>query len=82
MLAFETLVPAGGGPPMLYRHAYSEAFYFLDGEFEASTLDAANRLQTFTVKAGDTVAIPSMVWHNFKNVGAAHGKFLAVHSPP
>lgn len=82
MLIFETLVLPGGGPPMLHRHAYSEVFYFLKGEFEISTVDAEMRLQTQRVKTGDSVAIPSMAWHNFKNVGATHGKFLAIHSPP
>jgi len=33
------------------------------------------------VEAGDTFSIPSMVWHNFKNVGEAPGGFVAVHSP-
>jgi hypothetical protein len=38
-------------------------------------------LSTVEVTAGDTVSIPSMVWHNFKNMGATPGKFLAIHSP-
>jgi mannose-6-phosphate isomerase-like protein (cupin superfamily) len=82
MLIFEIRVPPGGGPPTLHRHGYSEVFYLLDGEFEISTLDADNHLQTATLKAGDTIAIPSMAWHNFKNVGASTGRFLAIHSPP
>lgn len=82
MLVFETRVLAGGGPPSLHRHGYSEVFYFLDGEFEVSTLDADNRVQTASLKAGDTIALPSMAWHNFKNVGDTLGRFLAIHSPP
>jgi hypothetical protein len=38
-------------------------------------------LGTFNVAAGDTVSIPSMAWHNFKNVGAGPGRFIVVHSP-
>jgi mannose-6-phosphate isomerase-like protein (cupin superfamily) len=82
LLVFETRVPAGGGPPMLHRHGYSEVFVFLSGTFEISTLDAQNRVQTATLEAGDTVAIPSMAWHTFKNVGSTPGTFLAIHSPP
>ena len=82
MLVFETLIPAGGGPPTMHRHEYAEVFYFLEGEFEVSTLDDANMPQTMLLGAGDTVAIPSMVWHNFKNAGSAMGKLLAVHTPP
>ena len=82
MLIFEIRVLPGGGPPTLHRHSYSEVFYLLDSEFEISTLDADNHVRTVTLKGGDTVAIPSMAWHNFKNVGAIPGTFLAIHSPP
>jgi mannose-6-phosphate isomerase-like protein (cupin superfamily) len=82
LLVFETRVLAGGGPPMLHRHAYSEVFIFLSGTFEVSTLGEDNRVQAAVLKAGDTVAIPSMAWHTFKNVGSTPGTFLAIHSPP
>lgn len=82
LLVFETRVLAGGGPPMLHRHGYSEVFVFLSGTFAVSTLDEQNRVQTATLEAGDTVAIPSMAWHTFKNVGDTPGTFLAIHSPP
>jgi mannose-6-phosphate isomerase-like protein (cupin superfamily) len=82
LLVFETRVLAGGGPPMLHRHAYSEVFVFLSGTFEVSTLGEDNRVQTAVLNAGDTVAIPSMAWHTFKNIGSAPGTFLAIHSPP
>jgi mannose-6-phosphate isomerase-like protein (cupin superfamily) len=81
MLMLEVRVPAGGGPPILHRHRYAETFYILEGEFEVDTDDAENRLSTRKITAGDTVSIPSLVWHNFKNVGAGPGKFIVVHSP-
>ena len=81
LLVMEVIVPPGGGPPALHRHTSSEIFYLLEGEFEVSTVDTNNALSTAKVAAGDTLSIPSMVWHNFKNVGAAPGKFLAIHSP-
>ncbi len=81
LLVFKVKVPPGGGPPTLHRHAYSETFLFESGEFEMSTLDAGGEIETFRVAAGDTVSIPSMAWHNFKNVGAGTGVFVAVHSP-
>jgi hypothetical protein len=56
-------------------------FYFLEGEFELSTADDTYTVRTVTVKAGDMLSIPSMVWHNFKNVGVTPGKFIVVHSP-
>lgn len=81
LLMMEVVVPPGGGPPALHRHTSSEIFYLLEGEFEVSTVDPSNALRTAKVRAGDTLSIPSMVWHNFKNVGATPGKFLAIHSP-
>jgi mannose-6-phosphate isomerase-like protein (cupin superfamily) len=81
LLVLEVTVPPGGGPPVLHRHEYSEVFLFQEGEFEVSTVDENYAPSTVRVVTGDTVAIPSMVWHNFKNVGEAQGKFTAVHSP-
>ena len=82
LLVVEVNVPPGGGPPALHRHGYAEAFLFQEGEFEVSTVDEEDyALSTFRVTAGDTVSVPSMVWHNFKNVGTAPGRFIAVHSP-
>ena len=81
LLVIEVTVPPGGGPPVLHRHEYAEVFLFQEGEFEVSTVDEDYVLSAFRVKAGDTVSIPSMVWHNFKNVGEKPGRFTAVHSP-
>ena len=81
LLVLEVNVPPGGGPPVLHRHGYAETFLFQEGEFEVSTLDSDDALSTVRVTAGDTVSIPSMAWHNFKYVGAAPGKFIAIHSP-
>jgi mannose-6-phosphate isomerase-like protein (cupin superfamily) len=81
VLVLEVNVPPGGGPPVLHRHEYTEVFLFQEGEFELSTVDDDYAPSTFRVGAGDTVTIPSMAWHNFKNVGAASGRFIAVHSP-
>jgi mannose-6-phosphate isomerase-like protein (cupin superfamily) len=81
LLVLEVTVPPGGGPPVLHRHEYSEIFLFQEGEFEISTVDEDYSPTTFRVGAGDTVSVPSMVWHNFENVGATPGRFTAVHSP-
>jgi mannose-6-phosphate isomerase-like protein (cupin superfamily) len=81
MLVLEVTVPPGGGPPMLHRHAYTETFYFLSGTFQVSTAGDDYRLRTFQAEAGDTVTVPSRVWHNFRNTGHTPGRFLVVHSP-
>jgi mannose-6-phosphate isomerase-like protein (cupin superfamily) len=81
LLVLEVTVSPGGGPPSLHRHEYTETFLFQRGEFEVSTLEADGSLGKLTVAAGDTVSIPSMAWHNFKNVGDVAGRFIVVHSP-
>jgi mannose-6-phosphate isomerase-like protein (cupin superfamily) len=81
LLVLQVSVPPGGGPPVLHRHEYSEVFLFEEGEFEVSTVDENYVPNSIKVGAGDTVSIPSMVWHNFKNVGEVAGKFTVVHSP-
>jgi mannose-6-phosphate isomerase-like protein (cupin superfamily) len=81
LLVLTVTVPPGGGPPVHHRHEYSEVFLFQEGEFEVTTADEDCTVSTFEVGAGDTVSIPSMVWHNFKNVGETPGRFTAVHSP-
>jgi mannose-6-phosphate isomerase-like protein (cupin superfamily) len=81
LLVIEVTVPPGGGPPVLHRHEYSEVFLFQEGAFEVSTVDEDYTPSTFRVGAEDSVAIPSMVWHNFKNVGEVQGRITVVHSP-
>jgi mannose-6-phosphate isomerase-like protein (cupin superfamily) len=82
LLVLEVTVPPGGGPPVLHRHEYSEVFMFQEGEFEVSTVNEDFEPSALRVGAGDTVSVPAMAWHNFKNVGATPGRFIAVHSPP
>ena len=81
MVMLEVRIAPGGGPPALHRHESSEVFYILEGEFEVSTADETGVVTRATLTAGDTLAIPSMAWHNFKNIGASQGRVLAVHSP-
>lgn len=79
LLVLEVTVPPGGGPPMLHRHEYTEMFYVLSGEFIVNTLmNGSGKMHT--LHEGDTIAIPSMAWHTFKNAGKTPGKLLVVHN--
>lgn len=80
LLLLESVVPPGGGPPVLHRHEFPETFYVLEGLFEFSTVDAAGAAVSVSAAAGDTVFVPSLAWHNFKNAGDSAGRFLAIHS--
>jgi mannose-6-phosphate isomerase-like protein (cupin superfamily) len=80
MLIMDITVPPGGGPRTVHRHQYSEVFTLLEGEFQVSTVDSNNALRTIRLEVGDTLSIPSMVWHNFKNAGSAPARLTVVHS--
>src|ERR1700734_1289911 len=57
-------VPPGGGPPP-HRHDFDETFVLLDGEMEATL-----RGKKITVRAGDTINIPSNAPHQFHNASS------------
>jgi quercetin dioxygenase-like cupin family protein len=76
----EVVSPPQGGPPMLHRHKDEETFYVLDGLFRFDTLQE-NHLDSITTTPGSVIHIPSMVWHNYKNIGATPGKLLVVLQP-
>jgi quercetin dioxygenase-like cupin family protein len=69
-------VPPGGGPPP-HRHPPAEAFFVLDGEF--SIAGAGGR--ELTVRAGDSVYIPSGEPHGYRNISDAMGHLLAFIQP-
>lgn len=82
IVLIEVQVRPGEGPPAMHRHAYSEAFYVLSGEFEFVTTESeSGDRTTVRITEGDTIALPSMAWHNFKNIGSTTGKLLSIHSP-
>lgn len=73
---FETMVPAGSGPP-LHRHAHDdEFFYILAGRFKF-VLDG----RTFIAEPGAFVAAPRNSVHTFVNLGPGEGRMLLVTTP-
>jgi quercetin dioxygenase-like cupin family protein len=68
-------VPPGGGPPP-HRHSFEETFIVLEGEMEATF-----RGKKATVKAGDTITIPSNAPHQFRNVSDQPVRMLCICSP-
>jgi quercetin dioxygenase-like cupin family protein len=68
-------IPPGGGPPP-HRHDFEETFILLEGEMEA--IFRGNKL---TVRAGDTLNIPSNAPHQFHNVSTRPVRTLCICSP-
>lgn len=62
-------MPPGGGPAALARHRFLETFWVLEGAFEFDTVDAAGAPGILRATASDTVLVPPLVWHRYRNVG-------------
>jgi mannose-6-phosphate isomerase-like protein (cupin superfamily) len=78
----EVLCPPGGGPAVLHRHEPAETFYVLSGQLTIITsAGPGSEEQRLVANAGDTVSLPSMIWHTFRNFSEAPVKFLATLAP-
>jgi quercetin dioxygenase-like cupin family protein len=77
---FEVAVPPLTGPLDLHTHPPQETCYILEGEFEFSGLGADG---PYTIRAmpGSIVHIPGGTPHNYRNAGAAAGRFLIITAP-
>jgi len=68
-------VPPGGGPPP-HRHEFEETFILLDGEMQMTFRD-----QQSTLRAGDTVNVPSNAPHQFHNASSKPVRMICICSP-
>jgi quercetin dioxygenase-like cupin family protein len=68
-------VPPGGGPPP-HRHEFEETFILLDGEVQVTF-----RGQKRTLRAGDTVNVPSNAPHQFHNASSEPVRMICICSP-
>jgi mannose-6-phosphate isomerase-like protein (cupin superfamily) len=68
-------VPPGGGPGP-HRHDFEETFVLLEGEMEVTF-----RGKTSTVRAGDTINVPSNAPHQFHNSSSSPVRMICICSP-
>ena len=68
-------VPPGGGP-VLHRHDFEETFILLDGEMEMTFCGKKS-----TVRAGETVNVPSNAPHQFHNSSSRPVRMICICSP-
>jgi mannose-6-phosphate isomerase-like protein (cupin superfamily) len=68
-------VPPGGGPPP-HLHEFEETFILLDGEMQVTF-----RGQKSTLRAGDTVNVPSNAPHQFHNASSEPVRMICICSP-
>ncbi len=68
-------VPPSGGPGP-HRHDFDETFIVLDGEIEVTF-----RGKKSTVRAGETVNVPSNAPHQFHNASSKAARMICVCAP-
>jgi quercetin dioxygenase-like cupin family protein len=68
-------IPPGGGPGP-HRHDFEETFVLLEGEIEVTF-----RGNKSTVRAGETVNVPSNAPHQFHNASSKPARMICVCSP-
>jgi quercetin dioxygenase-like cupin family protein len=68
-------VPPGGGPGP-HRHDFDETFVVLDGEIEVTF-----RGKKSTVRAGETVNVPSNAPHQFHNAFSKAARMICICAP-
>ena len=81
IFAAEITMPPGGGPPLLHRHAPSEIFHVLNGEFTFYVADDAGAVSRSTATAGAVVPIAGGRAHTIRNESGADATVLVVHAP-
>ena len=72
---FDMHIPPNGGPGP-HRHDFEETFIVLEGEIEATF-----RGNKQTVKAGQTINVPSNAPHQFHNKSSAPVRLLCLCAP-
>ena len=74
VIAHATSLPGGGPGP--HRHSFEETFVVIEGEIEVTFRGSQS-----TVRAGDTVNIPSNAPHQFHNASSSAARMICVCAP-
>jgi len=81
LFAIELRMPPGGGPPVMHRHAPSEVYRIVSGEF-AFYITGADGMTTRRVAyAGETVTVASNTPHTIRNESSEEAVAFHVHAP-
>lgn len=74
-------MPPGGGPPVLHRHAPSEVYHVLAGEFAFYVGEPAGGVRRVPVRAGGVMPLAGGTPHTIRNESDADAVAFVVHSP-
>ena len=81
VLAFEVLIPAGGGPPTLHRHDAFELYRVERGELAFYLADEDGTVSRSVARPGSVVAIPGAREHTVRNESGEDAGGFVVFSP-
>jgi mannose-6-phosphate isomerase-like protein (cupin superfamily) len=81
IFALEIRMPPGGGPPLMHRHAPSEIYYVLEGEFTFYVGEPPSSVRRITAGAGDVVPLAGNTAHTIRNESSSDAVAFVVHSP-
>jgi len=81
LLAFDVLMPAGGGPPMLHRHDAFELYRVDSGELAFYLADDDGNVARTGAGPGSVVPIAGGREHTIRNESGAEARALVVFSP-
>jgi quercetin dioxygenase-like cupin family protein len=79
--AVEVRMPPGGGPPVLHRHAPSEVYHMLRGEFTFYLGESGGPVRRVAAPAGAVVPLAGGTPHAVRNESDAEAAAFVVHAP-
>jgi mannose-6-phosphate isomerase-like protein (cupin superfamily) len=80
-LVADVVLPPGGGPPMLHRHASTEVYRVCDGELAIYRAQAGDAIERIVAGPGDVVVLPGNIEHTVRNESAAAAEAYVVFTP-
>jgi mannose-6-phosphate isomerase-like protein (cupin superfamily) len=81
IFAAEVLMPAGGGPPMMHRHAPGEVYRVEEGEFAFYLGRCDGSVERRVAREGETVHIRGAQSHTIRNESERDARAFVVYSP-
>lgn len=81
LFAVELRMPPGGGPPVMHRHAPSEIYRVLSGEFTFYLTGPDGTTMRRVAGAGETVTLAGNAPHTVRNESTEDAVALQVHAP-
>ncbi|NII68871.1 mannose-6-phosphate isomerase-like protein (cupin superfamily) [Microbacterium ulmi] len=81
LFAVELRMPPGGGPPVMHRHAPSEIYQVLSGEFTFYITGDDGVTARRVARAGETVTMAGNTPHTVRNESNEDAVAFQVHAP-